>query len=485
MAGLVCFAVREQRATSDKYSRDLRKMTPEVLQAICKERHMWAQPHLNTQLFLNYRGFDAIESLEDYTSVRSLHLGNNNIRRIDGLDRMSDLVSLHLEANSITRIENLSANLQLRHLNLECNGITCVEGLSHLCQLEELNLSRNRIENLENLEPLREVKALSNIDVSHNQIVASEGVIEFWTSLPSQIRLLRYHGNPGVRHIKNYRKHFVNALPQLGFLDERPINSNERKCCAAWAKGGMEAMHQAKREIYAQRHRQDRQVDPDRREHLTRMRKLAMARIEREAREREELENQRANGGPRQQQQQEAKDGEESQQQQHQEREQDASAASRYSNGNNSASSSAAQPGLTFRPAPRVSGRSNSEAAAWGPDASNFIVRWSDSGSDLADRQFSVLADEDHGNSGCTNSAMSHNSPATAVADNLETELWKQSKDVMPLIWEKMAERQKEGERECLELQNQVARVARAASRESEATSVGDIRRNEELNGLD
>jgi len=252
-------------------------------------------------------------------------------------------------------------------------------------------------------------------------------------------------------------------------------------------------MHQAKREIYAQRHSQERQVDPERREMLTRMRKLAMARIEREAKEREELENQRATGVQQQQQQQQQKqqkqqqqeadeeeeEEQESQQQQRQEREQDASAASRYSNGNNSASSSAAQPGLTFRPAPRVS-----EAAARAPDASNFIVR-SDTASDLADRQFSVLADEDHGNSGSTNSPTSQRAPATAVADNLEPEPRKQSKDVVPLIWEKMAETQKEREQECFELQNQAVRGARAASRESEATVVGDIRRNEELNGLD
>jgi len=442
---------------------------------------MWAQPHLNTQLFLNYRGFDAIEGLEDYTCVKTLHLGNNNIRRIEGLDRMSDLVSLHLEANSITRIENLLGNLQLRSLNLECNGITRVEGLSHLCQLEQLNLSRNRIEHLEDLEPLREIKALSNIDVSHNQILTSEGVIEFWTSVPSQIKLLRYHGNPAVRDIKDYRKNFVNALPQLGFLDERPINSDERKCCAAWAKGGMEAMHQAKREIYAQRHSQERQVDPERREMLTRMRKLAMARIEREAKEREELENQRATGVQQQQQQQQQKQQkqqqQESQQQQRQEREQGASAAPKYSDA--AFSASAVPTGLTFRPAPRVS-----EAAARAPDASNFIVR-SDTASDLADRQFSVLADEDHGNSGSTNSPTSQRAPATAVADNLEPEPRKQSKDVVPLIWEKMAETQKEREQECFELQNQAVRGARAASRESEATVVGDIRRNEELNGLD
>merc|ERR1719356_2145604 len=44
---------------------------------------MWSQPHLNTQLWLNFKGFDAIEGLELYTRVRTLHLGNNNIGRIN------------------------------------------------------------------------------------------------------------------------------------------------------------------------------------------------------------------------------------------------------------------------------------------------------------------------------------------------------------------------------------------------------------------
>merc|ERR1719433_1453477 len=159
----------------------------------------------------------------------------------------------------------------------------------------------------------------------------------------------------------------------------------------------MEAMHRAKREIYEQRHSQDK-VDPERRELLTRMRKLAMARIEREAKEREELENQRANVGHQQQeQQQQQEEEEEEQQQRHQEQKQGASAAPRCNDGSSSPSSGAAVPTqLTFRPAPRVSGRSNSDAAGGAPDASNFIVRWSNSGSDLADRQFSVLADEDY-----------------------------------------------------------------------------------------
>lgn len=264
-------------------------MTPELLLDICKERAMWSQPHLNTQLWLNFKGFDAIEGLELYTRVRTLHLGNNNIGRIEGLDRMADLRSLHLEGNRITCIENLDSNPELRQLNLESNGIRSVTGLAHLQKLEQINLSKNCIEELEDLCELRTLPGLANIDVSHNVIKAESDVVEFWAEMVDTLRVLRYHGNPGVRNVEHYRKRMINALPQLGYLDERPVKPVERLSCSAWAEGGMEAMHKAKEEFFKTQH-QMCAVDPERRELVTRNRKAAIARIEREAKEREEAE---------------------------------------------------------------------------------------------------------------------------------------------------------------------------------------------------
>mmetsp|Transcript_94995 Transcript_94995/g.268574 ORF Transcript_94995/g.268574 Transcript_94995/m.268574 type:complete len:524 (-) Transcript_94995:80-1651(-) len=275
--------------TNDRFSSSKRRMTPELLLDICKERSMWSQPHLNTQLWLNFKGFDAIEGLELYTRVRTLHLGNNNIGRIEGLDRMADLRSLHLEGNRITCIENLDSNLELRQLNFESNGITRVTGIAHLQKLEQISLSKNCIEDLENLRELRSLPGLANIDVSHNKIEAESGVVEFWAEMVDTLKVLRYHGNPGVRNVEHYRKRLINALPHLGYLDERPVKPVERLSCSAWAEGGMEAMHRAKEEFFRSQH-QMCAVDPDRRELVTRNRQAAIARIEREAKEREEAE---------------------------------------------------------------------------------------------------------------------------------------------------------------------------------------------------
>merc|ERR1719343_885937 len=250
---------------------------------------MWSQPHLNTQLWLNFKGFDAIEGLELYTRVRTLHLGNNNIGRIEGLDRMADLRSLHLEGNRITCIENLDSNPELRQLNLESNGIRSVTGLAHLQKLEQINLSKNCIEELEDLSELKSLPGLANIDVSHNLIKAESDVVEFWADMVDTLKVLRYHGNPGVCNVEHYRKRMINALPQLSYLDERPVKPVERLSCSAWAEGGMEAMHRAMEEFFKTQH-QMCAVDPERRELVTRNRKAAIARIEREAKEREEAE---------------------------------------------------------------------------------------------------------------------------------------------------------------------------------------------------
>lgn len=258
---------------------------------------MWTLPHLNTQLYLNYKGFDSISGLENYIAVKALHLGNNNIAKIEGLDRMTDLRSLHLEGNRLVRIENLDSNLELRQLNLEGNCIQRVEGLKRHAKLEQLNLAHNSIAHLDDLEELRSLSKLSNIDVSHNLLDAIDGVIEFWSGLAASIRLLRYQANPGVRSIEHYRKRLINALPQLSYLDERPVFPVERRSSKAWAEGGTEAMHEAKREYAKERNQLLVTVDPERQELLTRMRKAAIARIEREERERQAKEEaQRSQG---------------------------------------------------------------------------------------------------------------------------------------------------------------------------------------------
>lgn len=271
-----------------KMAGNIPRMTPELVKQLCKERGLWTVPHLNSQLFLNFKGFEAIEGLEEYVNTRALYLDNNSIKEIDGIDRMTDLRTLHLSGNRITRIQNLSFNLKLRQLTLESNAIRRTEGLQHLVELEVLNLSGNSIARLEDMQELQALPSLVNVDVSKNQLEDTEGVVEFWSEMP-QLKVLRYNGNPGVRDISNYRKRLVNAVGSLTYLDERPIFPVERRACAAWAEGGTESMHKAKVDFHRER-QAEYKLDPERAAFLTERRQREIARIDREKQEREERE---------------------------------------------------------------------------------------------------------------------------------------------------------------------------------------------------
>ena len=272
---------RENMSDHDLASRT---MTRKMLMDICKERHLWTQPHLNKQLYLNHKGLDAIGALEEYFNVRLLHLENNNIGKIEGLGRMTELRCLYLGCNRLSVIEGLSFNVELRHLSLEANAIQSLDGLSHLTKLQTLNVCRNRIELVE-VKRLTSLPNIVNLDISHNGIdVDTETCVDIWSNL-AMLKVLRFHGNPCVHNITHYRKRMVNALPQLTYLDERPVFALDRHTSEAWCWGGFNAMQECRQEFQRAKFAEC-QVEPDRRDLITNRRKMAIERIEREARER-------------------------------------------------------------------------------------------------------------------------------------------------------------------------------------------------------
>lgn len=262
------------------------EMSLETVRRICIEKNLFSDPALNDKLFLNYKGFRHITGLELYSNCKALYLDNNGITEIEGLDRMTKLVSLWLQDNAISQIRNLDRNVGLRQLNLSGNSITRLENLKHLVELNQLNLAKNGITRIEDIQEIKELPALRNFDLSHNNLEETEGVIEFFTEMPSLV-LLRLNGNPAIQNITHYRKRMVNAMPKLNYLDDRPVFEVEKRSCAAWASGGNEAMHQAKRDFNKQRE-QECQVEADRKQLLTDRRNRTIARLDREQREREE-----------------------------------------------------------------------------------------------------------------------------------------------------------------------------------------------------
>ena len=85
------------------------EMTTKVLKDSCKRDGLYQTPELNERLFLHYKGFDRISSLENYTGLRVLYLEGNGLRKIQGLTAQTQLRTLYLQENCVEDIEGLEA----------------------------------------------------------------------------------------------------------------------------------------------------------------------------------------------------------------------------------------------------------------------------------------------------------------------------------------------------------------------------------------
>lgn len=60
-------------------------------------------------------------------------------------------------------------------------------------------------------------------------------------------------GNPCVRFISKYRVTMTRQLPELNYLDDRPIFDHERMVANAFMKGGEEEVKRVKEEMQKKR----------------------------------------------------------------------------------------------------------------------------------------------------------------------------------------------------------------------------------------
>ena len=93
--------------------------------------------------------------------------------------------------------------------------------------------TNNQLSSLESIVHLIECKHLITLDLQSNNISEPAILDEVLKKMPS-LRCLYLKGNPVVSMIKNYRKVVVAALPDLGYLDERPVFEDERRLVNAW-----------------------------------------------------------------------------------------------------------------------------------------------------------------------------------------------------------------------------------------------------------
>jgi dynein assembly factor 1 len=54
-----------------------------------------------------------------------------------------------------------------------------------------------------------------------------------------KLGVLYLSGNPVCKKIENYRKTIITLLPQLKYLDDRPVFEEDRRFAEAFTRGGM------------------------------------------------------------------------------------------------------------------------------------------------------------------------------------------------------------------------------------------------------
>ena len=146
------------------------------------------------KLDLSYNQIEHLEGLEELTNLEELYLVENRIGHIKGLESLKKLRILELGGNRIRKVssESLRNLVSLRELYLGKNKITCVGDLSILPALNTLSLQANRLRAI----PLETFANCTSI----KQIYLAENGIQSIDSAPlqnlTQLKVLDLSMNP-------------------------------------------------------------------------------------------------------------------------------------------------------------------------------------------------------------------------------------------------------------------------------------------------
>lgn len=213
------------------------------------KRIYYRTEELNDKLFIHYKGWRALQSLEGWTGLKALYAECNAFDRIQGLQCCRSLRSLFLQENCIHRIEGLENCPNLWNINLSNNFIERIEGLSHLRTLNTLTIAKNKI-GIHGVEDLLELvdTTVTSLDVQDNMIWDPDALPEVFMRM-SELRVLYLKGNPCTKKIPNYRKNITVCCEELRYLDDRPVFPEDRRAADAFNRGGLEEERAEKRRI--------------------------------------------------------------------------------------------------------------------------------------------------------------------------------------------------------------------------------------------
>jgi dynein assembly factor 1 len=165
-----------------------------------------------------------------FLGLKVIYLEGNAIAKIGGLENLINLRCLYLQENMIAKIEGLETLVNLVNLNLSDNQISKIEGLSTLTRLQNLQLKRNRIGGLgiPDLVGLLECPSISALDLSDNHIECEQILPEILMKMP-ELAVVYLQNNQFNKKIAHYRKTMVSSMPNLKYIDDKPIFEDERR----------------------------------------------------------------------------------------------------------------------------------------------------------------------------------------------------------------------------------------------------------------
>ena len=239
-----------QPVQQDDQLKTRKRITKEFLKKLLRSdiKQYYCTPALNDILYLHYKGFDAIENLEEFTELKVLYLEGNCISKIENLANKDKVRALYLQENLINKIENVEYLDSLITLNLNDNFIMTIENLEKNVELESLQLKRNKIgvNGLSDILHLSRLKRLCSLDISNNFIDGeSDDFLSILESCQS-LAVLYLFGNPICNKISNYRKTLIAKLKNLKYLDDRPVFPEDRIFAEAFYFHGIEAERKAR-----------------------------------------------------------------------------------------------------------------------------------------------------------------------------------------------------------------------------------------------
>ena len=214
-------------------------ITKKAIKESIKKHSGYSTPELNDTLYLHYQSFTRIENLDPYVNLKALWLNNNAISVMTNLSALKNLTCLYLQSNIIEKIEGLEELTNLKTLVLSHNFISKIEGLSNCKELTTLEIDHNKLREPESIEGIVECPSISILNMSDNNIDKEE-FAQYLPKLPN-LRVLRNGGNPVTRNMDNYRRRLICQNKELRYLDDSPVEEDERRTAEAWGRGGKEA----------------------------------------------------------------------------------------------------------------------------------------------------------------------------------------------------------------------------------------------------